>query len=312
MIDRSLYLFGSMLVALVQGLPLWFVAQLGRCGGEVLFWVDGRHRKVALKNLTLCFKEVKSKKEIHGLARENFRRIGETYICAVKTAGMKEPAVRKIMEVTGAASLDPDRAGPQTENCIYATGHFGNFELFSRLPMFIQGYQCAATYRALHPDAFNRILVNMRTKSGGSDLLFERRTEGDALKKSMSTGGILLILVADQSARDNGLELPFFGHPCFTTPAPAIMAARYNCSLYVPICYRIGLGRWRIEVGPAIPTRENGVRRSTEAITRDVNTAMETAVRRDPANWFWVHNRWKTKKLLQTVEKSFSSPVPAA
>jgi len=26
---------------------------------------------------------------------------------------------------------------------------------------------------------------------------------------------------------------------------------------------------------------------------RDVNRALEAAVRRDPANWFWVHRRWK-------------------
>ena len=26
---------------------------------------------------------------------------------------------------------------------------------------------------------------------------------------------------------------------------------------------------------------------------RDVNRVFEAAVRRDPANWFWVHNRWK-------------------
>ena len=73
------------------------------------------------------------------------------------------------------------------------------------------------------------------------------------------------------------------------------MAARYGCDLYVPICYRMSLGHWRIEVGGQIPTRENGARRSIEAITRDINTVMEAAVRRDPANWFWVHNRWKTK-----------------
>jgi KDO2-lipid IV(A) lauroyltransferase len=29
---------------------------------------------------------------------------------------------------------------------------------------------------------------------------------------------------------------------------------------------------------------------------RQVNQAFETAVRRDPANWFWVHNRWKPGK----------------
>jgi len=36
--------------------------------------------------------------------------------------------------------------------------------------------------------------------------------------------------------------------------------------------------------------------RSTEAIMLDVNRAFEEAVLRDPANWFWVHNRWKLSK----------------
>ena len=28
----------------------------------------------------------------------------------------------------------------------------------------------------------------------------------------------------------------------------------------------------------------------------EVNQAYEAAIRRDPANWFWVHNRWKPGK----------------
>jgi KDO2-lipid IV(A) lauroyltransferase len=55
----------------------------------------------------------------------------------------------------------------------------------------------------------------------------------------------------------------------------------------------VGLAQWRIEAGPEIMTHENGAARSSEAIMRDVNHAFEIAVKRDPANWFWVHNRWK-------------------
>jgi KDO2-lipid IV(A) lauroyltransferase len=89
------------------------------------------------------------------------------------------------------------------------------------------------------------------------------------------------------------MELPFFGRPCLTSRAPAIMAMRYKGVLFVPICYRTSLGRWRIEIGEPIATHQDGSRRSVEAITRDMNTAMEVAIQRDPANWFWVHNRWK-------------------
>jgi KDO2-lipid IV(A) lauroyltransferase len=59
------------------------------------------------------------------------------------------------------------------------------------------------------------------------------------------------------------------------------------------ICYRVGLAQWRIEAGAEIPTHENGQARTTMSIMSDINRAFEVAVRRDPANWFWVHNRWK-------------------
>jgi KDO2-lipid IV(A) lauroyltransferase len=56
----------------------------------------------------------------------------------------------------------------------------------------------------------------------------------------------------------------------------------------------VSLAKWRIELGEKIPTRdENGNARSVEDLIRDVLRAHENHVRRDPANWFWVHNRWK-------------------
>jgi KDO2-lipid IV(A) lauroyltransferase len=69
--------------------------------------------------------------------------------------------------------------------------------------------------------------------------------------------------------------------------------------LYTGICYRVGLAQWQIEVGEEIPTRENEHPRSSEAIMSDVNRAFERGIRRDPANWFWVHNRWKTVRPKQ-------------
>jgi lauroyl/myristoyl acyltransferase len=310
--DQALYYVGCMIVALLQAMPLLWVARLGRCGGGLVFWLDGRHRRVALHNLTLCFQTVKSPKEIRALAHENFRRIGETYCSAIKTAGMSEIELRKVFEVRGIAPFDPATTKRPEQNCLYATGHFGNFELFARISTFVPGYQCAATYRAFRQPSLDRILRALRTRTGSGCLMFERRTDSDGLKKAMNEGGMLLILVSDQSVKDNGLELPFFGRTCSMSRAPAVMAARYNCSLFVPICYRTALGRWRIEIGEPIPTHENGLRRSIEEITRDINTALEAAVRRDPANWFWVHNRWKTRVKATSQSSAEAQSISAA
>lgn len=292
--DALLYWSVRGLVALVQALPLPFVARIGRVGGMLAYWLDVRHRTVAIRNLTLCFAKEHTDEEIRALAKENFRRIGENYACAIKTADMTNEELRPHLEIAGDTRVFLQAAGPNRTSVVGAIGHFGNFELYARLSIHCQGLRGATTYRSLKQPALNRILLSLRKRSGC--LYFERRTDAAALKAAMQEPGILLGLLADQHAGRTGLRIPFFGHDCSTTTAPAVFALRYNCPLYVAVCYRTGLARWRIEVGPEIPVREHGKPRSTEDIMRDVNAALEQAVRLDPANWFWVHNRWKPVK----------------
>jgi len=292
--DLVIYFLARGVVAFLQALPLIWVARLGRALGGLAYWLDGRHRHVALDNLTLCFGLEKSPEEIRAIARENFRRIGENYCCAVKTAVMSPKALRPHFDFGLAKSILPHEsdAGPQSR--IVAIGHFGNFELYARFGEYVPIFKCAATYRALKQPALNRIMVSLRETSDCR--FFERRTDAAALRAAMSDTGLLLGLLADQHAGRNGLRIPFLGHDCSTSPAPAVFALRYNCPLHTAICYRVKLAEWWIEVGDEIPTRLNGVARPTGDIMRDVNRALEIAVRRDPANWFWVHRRWKPVK----------------
>jgi KDO2-lipid IV(A) lauroyltransferase len=174
---------------------------------------------------------------------------------------------------------------------VVAIGHFGNFELYVHLGRCAPGLQTASTYRALRQPSLNRLLQSLRERS--TCRFFERRRGVVALKAALSETPLLLGLLADQHAGQGGRRVPFFGRDCATNVAPAVFALRYDCALHTAICFRIGLGRWRIEVGEEIPTHENGQPRSVEALMTEVNRAFEIAVRRDPANWFWVHNRWK-------------------
>jgi lauroyl/myristoyl acyltransferase len=289
--DKVLYFVARTVIALVQALPLRVVARLGRTAGALFYWIDARHRRVALRNLTMCFGQEKSAAEIHALAKENFRRIGENFVCAAKTASMTHEELKPFVEFAGDPAILSPPPGQKPPSIVVAIGHFGNFELYARFGQFCPAFQCATTYRGLPQPSVNRLMQDLRERSGC--LYFERRTDGAALKAAMNQPALLLGLLADQHEGKSGLRIPFLGHECSTSAAPAIFALRYRCPLHTGICYRIGLAQWRVEAGPKIPTHENGVPRTTEAIMRDVNLAFEQAVRRDPANWFWVHNRWK-------------------
>jgi KDO2-lipid IV(A) lauroyltransferase len=209
----------------------------------------------------------------------------------------------------GAEKILPREPGVTPGNRVVAIGHFGNFELYARFGQLVPAFKCATTYRGLRQPSLDRLLKSMREKSGC--LYFERRTDGAALKTAMAGKGLMLGLLSDQHGGNKGLRTPFLGHECSTQAAVAVFALRYDCPLHTAICYRVGLGRWEIEVGDEIPTRENGQPRSAEAIILDVNRAFEKAVLRDPANWFWVHNRWKPVRSKIPKSKSPNPEPPA-
>lgn len=286
MLDFLLYWAVRMLIWVLQMLPLRAVARLGRTGGLIFYWFDRRHRRVALRNLALCFGDKLPNHELRAIARENFQRIGENFASAVKTAAMPARELLKHVKFVYTEKLySPLRSR------VLAIGHFGNFELYARFAEFAPEFVPITTYRGLRQPAINRLMQDLRTRSGCR--FFERRSDANALKAAMNQPNVLLGLFADQNAGKRGLRLPFLGHDCSTSPAPAIFALRYGCTLQTAVCYRVGPAQWEIEVDDEIPLYDNGSARPLEDIMRDMNRAFEAAVHRDPANWFWVHNRWK-------------------
>src|SRR5258708_5781413 len=119
--DALLYILVRSLVSLLQSLPLILVARLGRSGGGLAYWLDARHRHVAQRNLTMCFGEEKSAAEIRALAREIFGRIGESYACGIKPAGMTLKQLRPHVEFVAPALLSPPLPAPQS--VVAAIGH---------------------------------------------------------------------------------------------------------------------------------------------------------------------------------------------
>src|SRR5262245_20854020 len=297
--DRLLYCVGLGVVKFLQALPLPWVARLGRAGGSLAYWLDARHRGVAIRNLSASLGKERTPAEVRALAKENFKRLGENYGCAVKTAAMTWAELKCRLEFVGVDKLQRKDGAPQSR--VIAIGHFGNFELYARSNHVLPQFQFATTYRALKQEGLNRLLLELRRRSGC--LLYERRVDADALRAAMSHQNLILGFLSDQHAGGGGAWVPFFGRDCSTTSAPALFAQRYKLPLHTAICYRTALGRWRIEVGDEIPTMCGEERRPAADIMLDVNRAFESAIQRDPANWFWVHNRWKPRKAtVQSVQ----------
>src|ERR1700744_364331 len=146
---------------------------------------------------------------------------------------MSPQELKPHFEFTGAEKILPQEADAGPQSRIIAIGHFGNFELYARFGQFVPIFKCATTYRALKQPKLNRLMQSLRETSNCH--FFERRTDGKALRACMTDTGLLLGLLADQSEGGVGIRLPFLGHDCMTSAAPAIFALRYNCPLHTAI-----------------------------------------------------------------------------
>jgi KDO2-lipid IV(A) lauroyltransferase len=289
--DLAFYIVVRLLLGLIRFIPLPAVARAGRLGGTVFYWLDFRHRRVALENLRLAFGPEKSEPERRAIARENFRRIGESFASAAKTSMMSDDELRPHLEVVGTEEMRRAMAGRDKGSCIVAVGHFGNFELYARIRPLFPNIECATTYRGLDHPRLDGLLRQLRDSSGCR--YYERRREGGALRQALQGEPLVLGLLVDQNAGRHGVLAPFFDRPCSTSTAPALFTLRYNAHLFTGICYRTQLAKWRIEFKGPVPTSADGQPRSVEDIMTDVNRQFESAIRTDPANWFWVHRRWK-------------------
>src|SRR5258708_4830195 len=103
--DTLAYYFISGVIGMLRILPLTWAARFGRGMGSLIYLCDARHRRVAQRNLTMCFGAEKSPAEIRALARENFKRIGENFVAAIKLTSLNQARFEERVELVGEEKL---------------------------------------------------------------------------------------------------------------------------------------------------------------------------------------------------------------
>jgi len=288
---RLLFLPAAAMVSLLQSLPLTWVAWLGRRLGGIAWWLCWHQRRQALVNLDIAYGDELSRAERERIGRENFRRLGEAFACALKTADMDLAEVSSRLQVVGLNKLRPWIERTEVPGVVIATGHFGNLEMYEFSARSLPWMETAILHRQSTNPLVNRILERMRRDSHSH--FFEAGSQLPDLRTMLGEGNVVLGMMSDLNAGRRGRAVPFFGQPVSTSAAPVVCALRYRMPLHAAVCFRTGPARWRVEISDEIPTRVGGQARAVEAVLKELNSQLERSIRRDPANWFWPHPRWE-------------------
>lgn len=172
---------------------------------------------------------------------------------------------------------------------ILVSGHLANWELLT-IVAAREGVELTGVYRRPNNPYVDRIVLGLRVPSSGK--LVPKGAEGAReILKSMMAKQHLGLLV-DQKMND-GIAVPFFGHPAMTAPAAAQLALRFKCPLVPVHPVRLKGAHFRLEVLPPLSLPDSGDKAvDTLAVMTKVNEVLEGWIRAHPAQWLWIHNRW--------------------
>jgi len=175
-------------------------------------------------------------------------------------------------------------------------GHYGNWEIGNcSFGMF--DFPMAAVARDLDNPYLHDWFARFRRSTGHA--LISKSGGSTEMTEYMEKKGIIGLL-GDQAAGRKGIHVDFFGRPVSTMKSIALLAMQFDAVLMVAYTRRLEddflNGKWsRFEVGMTdlIDPREYQGTDAIEQITQRYTTALETAIRKSPEQYFWLHRRWK-------------------
>lgn len=277
---------GRVLGVLPYPLQMW----LGRRIGDLARLILRQRRHVADVNLRLCFPELDAAGRKR-LLREHFRSTGmgvmETLLCWWGP----DDKIERLTHIEGRRHLEA--AAAAGSGLLLLSAHFTSLELGARMA-HIQlkrlGIATTGVYKPPHNPVIDRVMRRRREAFIGERIIPKDDVRG--LVKALKSG-CAVWYAADQKARNKfSAELPFFGVPAHTSLATGRIAAMSGATVIPFFTLRREDGRgYRLIMRPPLEDFPSG---DELADARRLNALIEGVVREAPAQYFWLHQRFKS------------------
>ena len=274
--------------AVLCRLPPQVAVQLGAALGQLAAWLQPKRTYLGIQNLRAAFDGQLSPGETQRLILACYRQLGSGILELLRLPVMDQAYLGRYIAIDGLEHFD--RAVASGRPVILLTGHFGNWEL-SSIVAALHGFPILALARAQDklPKLY-ALLVSYR-ESKGCRIVHK----GGAMKQLLAAldRGQLVGIVGDQASRQ-GVFVDFFGRPALFATGPFELARRKDALLLPAFIHRERGPFHRLVLEPPICLPQDGP--ADEAVRAGLTQfaeALARHIRQDPAQWLWMHRRWK-------------------
>lgn len=271
----------SILFAAFRSLPLDVASFMGGFMARSIGPFMSAH-KTAERNLDMVFPKLTHKEKYQMLDAmwDNLGRV------AAELPHLPQDALFQRVEIEGIEHLPP--AGEQV---IFFSGHLGNWEMTYPIA-HRQGLKTTLIYRHANNPYVEKMIAGIRATR--STAMLAKGPRGAIKLLRAIKGGNALLMLVDQKMND-GIPVPFFGRDAMTAPAIAQLSLQYKLKIIPAKVIRTQGCHFKATIYPPLTYEATGDKEKDvlEVMTR-INAMLESWIRENPEQWFWVHKRWSS------------------
>ena len=275
---------GIVFMQLLAALPLRWVRALGWALGGLLYLLAAPRRRVVQANLQLCFPQL-SAAQRQAMARQTFVFFAQAWLDRSWLWHGHPDKLRQRLHLGGAlAELD----GSQP-TVLFAPHFVGLDAGWAALTQ-----QLPRTFTTIYTDQANKLMDRwiLRGRSRFANARLFGRAEGVQPILSALRAGQPLYLLPDMNfGPEESVFVPFYGVDAATVPSLSRFA-RLGRAKVVPVVTRLTPTGYEVEVMPAwsdVPSAD------VVADTALMNKRLQDYINTMPAQYYWVHKRFKTR-----------------
>jgi len=299
-----LYLVFVSVRMLVRWLPLSLARGLGAAVGLIAYGVAGTQRALCTAHLHTALGPSVSAKTCRWVVRGVFMNLGKTAAEWMVIDRYAPARLRRLVDVQGLPHVR--RALEKRRGVIALSAHLSNWEVLA-MSLASLGFEGGVLARPLRYAEYESFLWTMRQRKGVQT--FNRgslKEIVEALRRNQIIG-----MMPDQDIDSlEGIFVEFFSRPTFTPVGPAALSLMTGAPI-VP-CFIVRDGRrFRVMIEEPIEIARCADRaQDLAAITQAWSRVVESYIRRYPAQWVWMHRRWKTQQDSTAPPASTTSAPP--
>ncbi|MCK5543240.1 MAG: lysophospholipid acyltransferase family protein [Desulfobacterales bacterium] len=292
--DNIIYFGISTFMSLLGMIPKSIGDRMGYFLGSVWFFLDRKHRKLTINNIKQAYKDEKNDKEIKKIAKTVFKNTARMLFEHTRFHRMKHEDFHDLFSITGLDNLKA--AHREGKGILCFSGHLGNWELLSALP-YITKIGFSVIYKTVEFAPVDKYITKKREFTGCYMLPLHNALE--EVMKSLKRGDMVGLIV-DQNVRkrNRGVFIDFFGRKAIATKGLAKLALSTKAPVVPIFIFRDNKGKVNIDILPKmllIQTQDE--EKDLFDNTQIYHSLIEEYVKKYPEQYFWVHNRWKTRPL---------------